>query len=504
MNLVKRIEDRALTHADKPAFRTEAGETTFAAFDDFASRLAGGLRHLGVDEGDRVAIMAGSHVPFVATVYAVWKLGAITVALNAQLGTEEVLYQLQNSETRVVVADPGHTREVVDAVVDKASTVEHVVETGGPLGDPLQAMDLPEGADATIFYTSGTTGIPKGATHTHRALGVQLDMVRQHYGITEDDVFLSVLPIYLLSILILGPMSSLNAGATCRLMSRYEPWSFAEAVRQDGTTLIGASIPMMFADLLSLPDEQAAQVDLSSVRVAACGGSPMPPEIRKAFEERYDFRFVHAYGGTEGPAVVSTDPFHRPRKFDSVGVAMPHIKVTIEDDDGNELAPGEIGEICTSPHDAGPYAGRYEPIRCYWGMPEATKEALRGGKLHWGDLGFLDDDGFLHIVDRKKDMIIRGGMNVYPKELEALLYEDNRIADCAVVGASHARYGEIPVTFVRTAPGATITKDEVLGLVNNRTAKFKHLQDVFFVEDFPRNALGKILKRELRTGLTAD
>ncbi|MCZ7526633.1 MAG: AMP-binding protein [Acidimicrobiia bacterium] len=501
MSLARRIEEVVARVPDKVALRTEDRELTFAELDELASRAAGGLRALGVGPGDRVAIMAGSHPEFVASVVGTWKLGAIVVAVNAQLGPEEVLYQLRSSGARVVLADPGRSREVIDEVAASAPDLAHVVSIGEPSGEPVRAVDLDPGADATIFYTSGTTGLPKGATHTHRALLVQLDMVREHYRVTEDDVFLSVLPIYLLSILILGPLSSLLAGSTCRLLSKYDPSTFATFVREDRTTMIGASIPMMFSDLLDLPPEEAERVDLSSIRVASCGGSPMPPEIRKAFEERYDFRFIHAYGGTEGPAMVSTDPFDRPRKFDSVGVPMAHIKVTIVDDQDRDVPVGEIGEICTGPYEEGPYAGLYEPIRCYWGMPEESEEALRGGRLHWGDIGYFDEDGFLYLVDRKKDMIIRGGMNVYPKELEALLYEDDRIAECAVVGAMHPRYGEIPFAFVRPAPGAELTEDDVKAIVNERTARFKHLEGVRFVEEFPRNALGKILKRELRSGL---
>jgi acyl-CoA synthetase (AMP-forming)/AMP-acid ligase II len=328
-------------------------------------------------------------------------------------------------------------------------------------------------------------------------------MVSDRFKMAESDVFISVLPIYLLSILVLGPLSSLILGATCRLLGRYEPSTFARYVREDRTTVVGASIPMMFSDLLDLPEDQQSAVDLSSIRVASCGGSPMAPEVRKTFEGRYDFRFIHAYGGTEGPAMVSTDPVDRPRKFDSVGVPYPHIHVTIVDANDEEVPTGELGEICTGPYESGPYAGLYEPIHCYWGMPEQTAEALRGGRLHWGDIGYLDEDGYIYLVDRKKDMIIRGGMNVYPKELETLLYEDDRIAECAVVGEPHRRYGEVPFAFVRPAAGASISEEEVKALVSSRTATFKHLNGVKIVEDFPRNALGKVLKRELRVELSA-
>jgi len=325
--------------------------------------------------------------------------------------------------------------------------------------------------------------------------------VARRYAVAEDDVMCSVLPIYLLSILVLGPLLSVHVGATCRLMARYEPLGFARHVKADRTTVVGATIPMMFTDLYHLPAAEAAEVDLSSVRVASCGGSPMPPEIRRAFEARFDFRFVHAYGGTEGPAVVSTDPLDAERRFESVGVPLEHIAVTIEDDAGSALAPGEVGEICTSARADGPFAGWYEPLRTYWNLPAETAAALRGGRLHWGDLGYLDEDGFIYLVDRKKDMIIRGGMNVYPKELEKLLYDDPRVAECAVVGAGHARYGEVPWAFVRVAPGTDLAEEEVRALVAAHAARFKHLEGVTFVDEFPRNALGKILKRELRQGL---
>lgn len=501
MSLAERIEAVAKRLPDKVAFRTESDDVTFAEFDDRASRIAGALLQLGVAPGDRVALMAGSNPEFVASLVATWKVGAVFVAINAQLGPEEVLYQLQNSEPKVVLADPGRCREVIDAVASQVSSIQHVATAGDLRGDPARALAVDPGSDATIFYTSGTTGVPKGATHTHRALTVQLDMVRDRFAMTSDDVFLSVLPIYLLSILVLGPLTALTLGSTCRVMTKYDAAEFARHVRQDRTTIIGASIPMMFADLLALPAEVADGVDLSSIRVANCGGSPMPPEIRKGFEERYGFRFIHAYGGTEGPVMVSTDPVDRPRKFDSVGVPYPHIKVTIVDDEDQELPTGSVGEICTSAYETGPYAGMYEPIRCYWGMPDQTATALRGGRLHWGDIGYLDEDGYLFLVDRKTDMIIRGGMNVYPKEIEGLLYEDSRIAECAVVSADHQRYGEVPFAFVRPAPGVTISEDEVKSLVNSRAARFKHLEGVMLVEDFPRNALGKILKRDLRDQL---
>ena len=255
---------------------------------------------------------------------------------------------------------------------------------------------------------------------------------------------------------------------------------------------------MLYGDLLERYGETAEAVDLSTIRIAGCGGSPIAPETRRAFEARFGFRFVHAYGTTEAPALVTTDPFDEDREFLSVGKPLPHIEVTIEDEHGATLPANEVGEICFGAAQTGPYKGIYEPMRCYWNMPDETAEAFREGRLRSGDLGYLDDGGFLFISGRVKDMIIRGGMNVYPKELENLLYEDPRVLECAVIGLAHERYGEVPIAMIRVASGSDLTDVEALALVNDHTARFKHLVQVRFVDDFPRNALGKILKRELR------
>lgn len=504
MTLVDRLEEVAAGRPEAILIRPETGaDLTYADVVRRVGRIAGGLHAHGVGPGDRVALMAGSTSDFVAAVFATWRLGAILVAFHGQLTVEEARHQLENSGARVAVGDGERSHEVLTAAAAGLSRRCAVVDLGGLDGEPPPSRRVAEGDDATIFYTSGTTGVPKGATHTHRALRLQLEAVQRRYSAGADDQLLSILPLHLLSILILGPLLAVHTGATMRLMSRYDPVAFAGFVKADRTTMVCATIPMLFIDLLELPAEHAAGVDLGSIRVAGCGGSPMPADVRRAFEERYDFRFVHAYGGTEGPAVVTTDPLDRERRFESVGIALDSIQVTVVDDGDNALRAGEVGEICTSAHATGPWAGAYEPVRCYWGMPEATAEALRGGRLHWGDIGSLDADGFLTLLDRKKDLIIRGGMNVYPRELERLLDADPRIAECAVVAAPHPRYDEVPVAFVRLAPGADMDEAQVRALVADHAARYKHLDAVHMVSEFPRNTLGKILKRELRARLAA-
>lgn len=510
MNLACDLERAAESSPAKAAIIFNDRIYSYRDLDQLASSIAVGLAGLGVGQGDRVAAMLPSMPEHVAVFYGVLKRGGLHVAINTQLKEEEVAYLLENSGARVLIVAPAYL-STVEAVRPQLPELEHIVlldeqaqpgvvswqQLCQPGGDGRAVQMSPE-SSAVIFYTSGTTGVPKGAVHSHEGLLVQLEMVAERYSITAEDRFVSVLALYLLSILLLGPMMSVHKGATLYLMERYDPLRFAEIVKRERVTMVGASVPTMFADLAKLPSEEARLVDLSSVRIASCGGSPMPPDLRREFEERYQFRFVHAYGGTEGPAIITTDPLDRERKFDSVGTSLPHIQVRIVDDNDNTLPPGHIGEIITGPWQEGPYAGVYKPLKEYWRMPEATAEALRGGFFHWGDLGYMDEEGFLYIVDRKKDMIIRGGMNVYPAEIEKALYDDARVLECAVVGVPHERLGEVPKVFIRLKPGATASAQEFIDMIDRRLARFKRLEAVEFVPDFPRNALGKILKRDLR------
>jgi long-chain acyl-CoA synthetase len=498
VDFVGRLERLSGERPDDVVFADDEGDTTFAQLDRLASRVAGLLFDMGVEPGDRVAIMAGSHTRYVGGVYGIWKAGAILVLLNAQLGPAELRYQLEQSGTTVVLSDAGEMETTVRRALEGVPRSVPIRTLGVHLGRERAAIAVAPDADASISYTSGTTGVPKGAVHTHRSLAVQVHMARLRYSISSTDRVLSLLPVYLLPDLLLGPVVALEAGAWCRIMAKYDPVAFVEHVRRDQITAVGPTVPVLYGDILERYGEAAESVDLSSIRIAGCGGSPIAPETRRAFEERFGFRFVHAYGTTEAPALVTTDPFDQDREFLSVGKPLPHIEVTIEDDTGAMVPANEIGEICFGAARTGAYAGIYEPMRCYWNMPNESAEAFRGGRLRSGDLGYLDDGGFLFISDRLKDMIIRGGMNVYPKELENLLYQDPRVLECAVIGLPHDRYGEVPIAVIRVASASDLRYADAIALVNDHTARFKHLAEVRFVDDFPRNALGKILKRELR------
>ncbi|TAK27154.1 MAG: hypothetical protein EPO21_24260 [Chloroflexota bacterium] len=511
MNLATDVERNAARLPDKLALVFEERRYTFRDYDEQCNRVANALCALGVERGDRVAIMLPGCPEYLFTFHGLLKVGAIAVSVNILLKSEETRYILHNSQSRVVVVAASHL-PVLQAVRDQLPELSHVVVVGGDGGQDtllyqallrdaaptFVAVDVAPDERATIFYTSGTTGVPKGAVHTHENLVVQLDALRDWYKITDRDVAISLLPVSLLSVLIVSPLTAMHSGCTCVLMDRFNAAQCVRLIKEWRVTLALGAVPTMYYEISRLPEEIAREVDLSSVRYAICGGSPLPPELRREFEGKYDFRIINSYGGTEAPCTVTTDPLHHERKFDAVGVILPHIKVKIVDDDDNELPLGQTGEICIGPHTEGPYAGVYKTLKEYWRMPEATAEALKGGFFHFGDLGYLDEDGFLYLVDRKKDMIIRGGHNVYPKELENVLYEDTRIQECAVLGVPHERLGEVPKAYILLRAGAQAAEQEFIDMIQNRLAKFKALEHVEFVQSFPRNAMGKILKRELR------
>ncbi|TAK34143.1 MAG: hypothetical protein EPO21_10570 [Chloroflexota bacterium] len=511
MNLASYLERNAARTPDKVALIFKDQLHSYRDYNEQVSRMANGLRKLGIQRGDRVAIMLPNCPEFLFTLYGTFKLGAIAVGINVLFKSEETRYILDNSQASAIVISSA-LLPVVQAARDRLPDLRHVIVVGGQGTDgtisyedlvqdsspAFTAVETANDERCMIFYTSGTTGVPKGAVHTHEGIAVQMEAMKERFSITENDIMSTALPIFLLSILILGPVEAVHNGTTLYLMERYSAVEFVQHIKKWKVSLMLTSVPTMFHEVVRLPEEIAKDVDFSSVRYAVCGGSPMPPELRREFEAKYSFRFIQAYGGTEGPAMVSTDPVDRERKFDSIGTVLPHMRVKIVDDDDNEVPTGTVGEICSGPHTDGPYAGVYKPLKEYWRMPEATAEALKDGFLHWGDLGYLDEDGYLYIVDRKKDMIIRGGNNVYPKELELVLYEDPRVLECAVVGVPHDRLGEVPKAYIQLRPGTQATEQEFIEMIRERLAKFKALEYVEFVEDWPRNSLGKILKRELR------
>lgn len=519
MTLAHDLERWATERPDHRAVAFQGATWSWSVLNDRAARIAGGMRDLGVSPGDRVAVIALNSADNVATVCGIHRLGAVHVAINVQLKPKEMAYILRDSGTSVVVVSPRFKAALTEVARELPELKQIVVFDAEPdpapegqwpgsvlragLSELLDSESVPPSDAApsdivAISYTSGTTGVPKGAMLSHEALRFPLEVMTAMFGVTPEDCNATFLPMYSLSILMTGPLWSIYSGAPVALLEKWEPAEFGRLVIENNVTFVGGTSPIAFYDLARLPEEEAAAIDLGTIRFAICGGSPMVASLRNRFESRYGLRFIHAFGGTEGPGLITCDPVDEERKFDSVGKPLPHVRVRIVDDDWNDLPAREIGEIVSAPRTEGRYKGRYTPMSGYLNKAEETERVLRDRAFRWGDLGYLDEDGYLYLVDRKKDMIIRGGMNVYPSEIEQVLNSDERVDECAVVASPHERYTEVPKAFIMLRPGTEATVDEFRALVEEQLARYKWPHEYEIVADFPRNHMGKILKRELR------
>jgi len=472
----------ALLHEDR--------RCTYAELSDQANRVAGALADRGVSPGDRVALVAGNSVEFVAALYGIWGAGAIAVGINPRLSTDDAAYQLQDSGTRLVVADAASSALVSAAAPDLAGlSLDEAVAFTHPVTPAPGDLD----ADATIFYTSGTTGRPKGAVHTHRALTTQAIAMTEFYELTPDDVIVSCLPLCLLSVLMGGPVSSIHLGSTCRIVTRFDVADVCDRIAQDQAAF-AIVVPVFFFDTLRLLDE-GADLDLSSLRVLHFGGSPISAELRAAAETRLGVTASQAYGATECPNIVVGEGLAPDRTVESTGRPLPFARVRIVDDRRHDVPPGEIGHVLLGPNPDAEHP--FIPMDRYWERPEESAAALPDGWLDLGDLGRLNPDGTLTLVGREKDLIIRGGLNVYPSELERALSADDRVAAAAVVAHAHDRLGEVPVAYVIL--NETGAGEAVLRAANEQLSRYKAIEELVVVDELPRNAMGKVVKRELHT-----
>ena len=497
------LAQRATETPERPVLLEGDRRCTYRDLDRRVADVAAGLAGRGVRPGERVAVLLGSSIDHVVAVFGLWRAGAVWVPFDPQVADGDLDYRADLTRPAILITDDEGRRRVEASGAPRLGAISvtdlsslEAAPTGVVPGATLAG-------DAVIAFTSGTTGRPKGATITHRALRVHSMAAARHYSAGPDDRILTMLPLYLLSIFLVGPGLAVECGGLCRVVARYSPEEFIRLAALDRSTMMSA-VPLFFSDLLELPSEDQERIDLSSFRIVTSGGALMPSEIRAAFESRFGFQFLNVFGGTEAPGLVSIDPLDGPPRLGSVGRAMPHIHICAIDDDWRELAPGEIGDLCTQPLDHGPFAGFYEPMRGYWGDPDQTAEVLSGRRLRWGDVGYVDEDGFVFLVDRAHDGINRGGMNIYPRQIERVAHEIPEVLEVAVVGRPHHRYGEVPVAFVRPVPGESLAPARILDYVNPRVPTYSRLEEVRVVEDMPRNALGKVLKRELRTRLHDD
>ena len=489
-NLAEILATTVGEHGDRVAIELDDIKLNYAVVDQAAARAAGLLRAAGVGPGDRVGIMLPNVPYFPFLFFGAMRLGAVVVPMNPLLKEREVAFHLGDSGAKTIVAWHQFEEAATTGASDAgAQTV--VVEPGRfeeRLGAAEPVAEIADRADddiALILYTSGTTGTPKGAELTHGNLRSAAEIAVNLVDADQDDVTFGALPLFHVFGLTSGLNSSVRAAGTLTLLPRFEPGKALEIVQRDGvTTLLG--VPTMYAAMLH--HEGAESYDTSGLDLCVSGGAAMPVEILRSFEERFDCKILEGYGLSETCGIASFNRPDRERKAGSIGIPVPGVDMKVVDDDGNEVAQGEVGEIIIR----GPVV-----MKGYWNRPDATADTLSDGWMRTGDMARVDEDGYFFVVDRKKEMIIRGGFNVYPRELEEVLYEHPAVREAAVVGLPHDSLGEEVGAAVALKAGESVEPDELRAYMKERVAAYKYPRVVWIVDELPKGPTGKILKREV-------
>ncbi len=503
-NLANNLVATATRSPSAVAIKLDDVEVTFGALEVLSQKVATILAEQGVQRGDRVALVM-PNIPQMAFVYyGVLRAGAVVVPLNPLLKGREVAYHLTDSGARLVFAWEGILAEaqagadeaggsgdpVTVVAVDSTTFMQRV-----SAAEPTPGVVELDGEDtAVVLYTSGTTGRPKGATLSHTNLSRNTEISRDLMGTKEGEVLFGGLPFFH----IFGQTCALNAavltGATVTLLPRFEPGKALGIIARDRVTIF-EGVPTMYIAMLRHPDVTAT--DLSSVRVAVSGGSALPVEVLHEFERVFGADLLEGYGLSETSPIVSFNRVGHLRKPGSIGTPVDGVEVRMLDPEGTEVPQGEVGELAVRGHCV---------MKGYWENPDATEAAIPDGWFRTGDLARVDEDGLIFIVDRKKDVILRGGYNVYPREVEEVLYEHPAVAEAAVIGVPDDLHGEEIVAVIgikaehvpaddaaREALGA-----EIVDFAKERVAAYKYPRRVVLVDALPKGPTGKILKREIK------
>ena len=490
MNLASAFAAAAGEYPSKTAVFWGDEEHSYERLFTQSRQLAGHLQHtLGVQPGDRVGLWLKNCPEFVPALFAVLASGAVVVPINNFLKPDEVHHVIADAGIDVIITDAtmaGHLPALAALrpqlkfwQVEEFSRMDAADVAADFALHPSTREDL-----AVIIYTSGTTGRSKGAMLTHGNLLHNVESCRQVLAAVDHDRFVVLLPMFHSFMLCVGVLLPMIVGGSMVLIrSLHPPKNILQDIYRRRATILPA-VPSFFRTLAAAP----MPADLP-LRICISGGAPLPVEILREFNRHMPIPLIEGYGLSEASPVVSMNPIAGPHKEGSIGRPIPDVEVTVQDDAGNLLPTGATGEICVRGGNV---------MRGYWNQPEATAKALRDGWLLTGDVGHGDTDGYFYITDRKKDMLIVNGINVYPREIEEILYQIPGVKEAAVVGMPDARRGEHPVAFVAAKDGTTLEEKAILALLRQRLADYKVPKKITFLPALPRNATGKVLKTELR------
>jgi long-chain acyl-CoA synthetase len=498
-NLARILTDTVEKHGDKTAFKLDDIELSYSMLDEGSARVAGLLESKGIEQGDRVGMMMPNVPYFPALYFGILRAGGIVVPMNVLLKKREVGFYLEDPGAKLLfawadfaeAAEAGAADAGAEAILVKPGDFEKLLAEQEPVRDVAEKT----GEDtAVILYTSGTTGKPKGAELTHANLYKNSKGVSEKLGeMSADDVLLGALPLFHSFGQTCTMNSAVSVGATVTMLPRFDPDKALQIIQRDRVTLF-QGVPTMYNAMLH--SDSCESADCSTLRICMSGGAAMPAELMRSFEEKFGCIILEGYGLSETSPVASFNHPDRERKPGSIGTPIEGVEMQVWDDDGNELPQGEVGEIVIRGHNI---------MKGYWNRPEANQEAItEAGWFRTGDMATVDEDGYFFIVDRKKDLIIRGGYNVYPREIEEVLYEHPAIQEAAVVGVPHDELGEEVGAAVVLKEGESLDADELKSYVKEQVAAYKYPRRIWFVDELPKGPTGKILKREIEVPEKAE
>ena len=494
-NLNSLLDERAAARPDKGFLFSEADgrEWSYSQFAEAVARTAGLLRSHRIKQGDVVSLLLPNSAEYVIAYFACWRLGAIAGPVNSLLKSEEVEWVIGNSESKLLLTTEEFAKAHAEADLPETILFEDVDAATARIDPILGGAEVSTDDEAIIIYTSGTTGKPKGCLLTHGNLIANARQIAEWMGFGPEDRLLTVMPLFHMNAVSVTTMSALYAGGSTVVSPKFSATRFWEVVERFQVTSFG-SVATMLSMLLSVSWEKRAVSGAtslvtrhSSLRFAMCGSAPVPVEVLRRFEEDFGVLVIEGYGLSESTCRSTFNPPNENRRPGSCGLPIGNEMLVVDEND-DPVNDGELGEIVL----------RGENIfKGYFRNPKATAEAFRGGWFHTDDIGYRDADGFYYIADRKSDMIIRGGENIYPREIDDVLYRHPAVAHAAVIGVPDELYGEEVAAFVVLKEGASATDEDLIDYCREHLADFKCPKTLYFVDDIPKGPTGKLLKREL-------
>jgi long-chain acyl-CoA synthetase len=491
-SLADNLITAARRHPDRPALRLDGTAITYAELDEATARVAGLLLARGLEPGDRVGVMLPNVPEFAIAYYGVLRAGGVVVPMNVLLKQREVAFYLGDAAAGLIFAWHAMADEAIagagqvgaECLVVEPSEFAELLADADPTGE---IADRVADDTAVILYTSGTTGKPKGAELTHANLSVNADVSRLLFSLAPEDVVLGALPLFHAFGQTCGLNTAVAAGASLALIPRFEAGHALEVIERYGVTVF-EGVPTMYAALLHHPERD--RFDVSTLRMCVSGGAALAVELLREFERTFGCVILEGYGLSETSPVACFNHPDRERMPGSIGTPVEGVEMKLVDLHRRDSAPGEVGEIAIRGHNV---------MKGYWNRPDATADAIDAdGWFYSGDMARLDAEGRYFIVDRKKELIIRGGYNVYPREIEEVLYEHPAVREAAVIGVPHADLGEEVGAAVALRADMQATESEIREFVKTNVAAYKYPRQVWFVDELPKGPTGKVLKREIQ------